>query len=101
MAGTMGDGWTDKQAMEILKSEGVETKYICLAPGLTGLGVVINYAEERTILSYYPKAVCSFPVDPELSADWVYLTTAGGGYRDFFPPAGGAGAAWGGGTAVY
>src|SRR3989338_5235582 len=96
MAGTMGDGWTDKQAMEILKSEGVETKYICLAPGLTGLGVVINYAEERTILSYYPKAVCSFPVDPELSADWVYLTTAGEVYEDFYRQAVEAAGEWGG-----
>ncbi|MBI2008101.1 carbohydrate kinase family protein [Candidatus Amesbacteria bacterium] len=95
MAGTMGGAWTDKQAMDMLKSEGVETKYICLAEGKAGFGVVLNYAEERTILSYYPKAVCTFPGEAELSADWVYLTTAGEEFEKFYEDALGAAGKWG------
>ncbi|TSC86076.1 MAG: putative Ribokinase [Microgenomates group bacterium Gr01-1014_16] len=95
MAGTMGDQWTDKQAMEMLKSEGVETKYICFAQGKAGFGVVLNYAEERTILSYYPKAECSFPTEPDLEANWLYLTTAGEDYEEFYRQAVGAAEKWG------
>src|SRR3989344_6534434 len=46
MAGTMGDGWRDKQALEILKKEGVDIQYVCIDPGKSGFGVVINYQEE-------------------------------------------------------
>jgi len=95
MAGTMGDAWTDKQAMDILRAEGVETKYICLAEGKAGFGVVLNYAEERTILSYYPKAECTFPVEPDLGANWLYLTTAGEEYVDFYRQAVEAAGKWG------
>lgn len=95
MAGTMGDQWTDKQALEILKNEGVEMKYICVAEGKVGFGAVINYAEERTILSYYPKAVCTFPVDPELSAGWIYLTTAGEEFEKFYGDGIAAAQKWG------
>ena len=84
MAGTMGDGWTDKQAMEMLKTEGVDMRYMCIAEGKRGFGVVINYAEERTILSYYPEMICTFPDDSNLVSDWVYLTTAGENYEDFY-----------------
>ena len=80
----MGDGWMDNQAKNILKEEKVETKYIETNKGQNGFGVVINYQEERTILSYYPDALCCFPEDPELSADWMYLTSMGKGYEDFY-----------------
>lgn len=82
--GAIGDGWTDKQALEILKNEGVETKYMEMKPGQNGFGVVINYQGERTILSYYSHALCGFPDDPELDAGWVYLTSMGEGYADFY-----------------
>lgn len=95
MAGTMGDAWTDKQAMEMLSAEGVETKYVCFAEGKAGFGVVLNYAEERTILSYYPKAECSFPAEPDLEAGWLYLTTAGEEYVDFYKQAVEAAEKWG------
>lgn len=84
MAGTMGNGWTDKQAMEILKQEGVDTRYIKVEEGKQGFGVIINYQGERTILSYYPDSSCCFPNDPELSAGWIYLTTAGGEFAEFY-----------------
>jgi sugar/nucleoside kinase (ribokinase family) len=87
MVGAMGDGWTDQKALETLKNEGVGTKYIEIKQGQNGFGVVINYQEERTILSYYPDAMCCFPEDPELSAEWVYLTTMGTGYEQFYEQA--------------
>ncbi len=80
----MGDGWMDNQAKNVLKEEKVETKYIEINKGQNGFGVVINYQEERTILSYYPDALCCFPEDPELAADWMYLTSMGKGYEDFY-----------------
>ncbi|MDO8488286.1 MAG: carbohydrate kinase family protein [bacterium] len=84
MAGTMGGEWTDKQALEILKSEGVETKYIKVEPGKFGFGVVINYQGERTILSYYPESTNEFPADPSLDAKWIYLTTVGADFETFY-----------------
>jgi ribokinase len=84
MAGAVGDGWSDKQALEILNSEHVDTKYMTIESGKAGFGVVINYSEERTILSYYPDTTCVFPNDPELSVKWLYLTTAGDNFEDFY-----------------
>ncbi len=84
MAGGVGDGWTDAQALQILKNEGVETKYVTIDPGKNGFGVVMNYQEERTILSYYAETEDGFPQDPELSADWIYLTTAGAKFESLY-----------------
>jgi len=82
--GPFGDGWTDKQALEILGREGVDTKYVQINPGKFGFGVVINYQGERTILSYYPRLVCNWPEDQELEAGWIYLTSMGDGYEGFY-----------------
>lgn len=84
MAGTMGGEWTDRRALEILKSEGVDTQYMTIDAGKFGFGVVINYQGERTILSYYPDSTSEFPTDPNLEADWIYLTTAGANFVDFY-----------------
>lgn len=83
----MGDGWMDNQAKNILKEERIETKYIQTNKGQNGFGVIINYQEERTILSYYPDALCCFPEDPELEADWAYFTSMGMNYEDFYKQA--------------
>jgi sugar/nucleoside kinase (ribokinase family) len=87
MIGGMGDGWSDTQALEILKKEGVETKYIHIEPGKNGFGIVINYQEERTILSYYAEIEGGFPDDAELTADWIYLTTAGAKFEALYDQA--------------
>lgn len=84
MIGTMGSGWSDRQALEILKKEGVDTTYVKIDQGSFGFGVVINYQGERTILSYYPKSVNSFPIDSNLEASWIYLTTAGENFEEFY-----------------
>lgn len=87
MVGAMGDGWTDGQALEILRQEKVDTNYIVREPGKTGFGVVINYQGERTIMSYYADIQCSFPIDPELAAGWMYITSMGTGYEAFYKEA--------------
>lgn len=87
VVGAIGDGWTDKRAKEILEMEGVDTRHLEVSPGKLGFGVVINYQEERTILSYYSQALCSFPNDEELEADWIYLTSMGEGYEEFYKEA--------------
>ncbi len=87
MVGTMGHGWTDQRALEILKSEGVDTTNICTDAKGDGFGVVLNYQEERTILSYYPDAECGFPNDLQSQVKWVYFTTAGEHFEEFYSKA--------------
>lgn len=87
MIGAMGNGWTDKRALEILESEGVDTKYVDIKKEGNGFGAVLNYQEERTILSYYSDALCCWPEDPGLLAEWIYLTSMGERYEDFYKQA--------------
>ncbi|MEK9200439.1 MAG: carbohydrate kinase family protein [Patescibacteria group bacterium] len=87
MLGGMGDGWGDKEALEILKKEGVDTTRVQVIPGKSGFGVVINYQEERTILSYYADTNVQIPEDLDVEAEWMYLTTAGETYEDFYSQA--------------
>jgi sugar/nucleoside kinase (ribokinase family) len=85
--GTIGDGWTDKQALDILNREDVETKFVETKPGQQAFGVIINYQGERTILSYYSDSSCSWPTDEGLDTSWIYLTSMGEGYEDFYEKA--------------
>lgn len=88
MVATMGDGWTEKQALEILRQEGVNIDNISQQPGKFGFGVIIGYQGERTILSYYPEMDCDFSLkDMSLTSKWVYLTTAGQNYDCFYEDA--------------
>lgn len=87
MIGAMGDGWTDKRALEVLKEEGVNTEHVEIQKDKFGFGVIINYQGERTILSYYPESLCCFPTEADLQSDWVYLTSMGKGYEDFYKAA--------------
>jgi sugar/nucleoside kinase (ribokinase family) len=84
---TIGDGWTDKQALDILKREEVETKFVDIKSGQQAFGVIINYQGERTILSYYSDSSCNWPTDETLEASWIYLTSMGEGYEDFYEKA--------------
>ncbi len=87
IVGTIGDGWTDKQALDLLINEGVETKFVNINPGQQAFGVIINYQGERTILSYYSETRCIWPGDTGLEANWIYLTSMGEGYEDFYKSA--------------
>lgn len=84
MVGTMGNGWTDQRALEILKGEGVDVTYVATDAKNDGFGVVINYQEERTILSYYAESERGFPPDLSFEAKWIYLTTAGAKFEEFY-----------------
>jgi ribokinase len=84
LVGLVGDGWTDKRVLEELREEGVDLRYMEVSPGQKGFGVVINYQGERTILSYYSQARCCWPADPELDAQWVYLTSMGENFEEFY-----------------
>lgn len=84
MVGSMGDSWTDERAIVELQKEGIDTQFIKIVPGKSGFGVIINYQEERTILSYYPVAADGFRVNEDTKADWVYLTTAGEDFERFY-----------------
>lgn len=85
MLGTMGTHWIDRQALDILRTEGVNIDNVRLIEHQFGFGIVINYQGERTILSYYPDADCDFSIkDPSMRTKWVYLTTAGKSYECFY-----------------
>lgn len=84
MAGNMGDSWTDARAITELQKEGIDTQFINIVPGKSGFGVIINYQEERTILSYYPVAADGFRVGDDVKSDWMYLTTAGEDFEQFY-----------------
>jgi len=84
MMGSMGDSWTDERAIKELQKEGIDTQFIKIVPGKSGFGVVINYQEERTILSYYPAAADGFKVGDDVRSDWMYLTTAGEDFEQFY-----------------
>lgn len=84
MAGNMGDSWTDERAITELQKEGIDTQFINIVPGKSGFGVIINYQEERTILSYYPVAADGFRVGDDVKSDWMYLTTAGEDFEQFY-----------------
>lgn len=84
MVGALGSGFSDKMVLESLQKEKVDTKFVKQLPVESGFGVVIGYQEERTILSYYPSMDGEFAVDTDTESDWIYLTTAGKNYLEFY-----------------
>lgn len=84
MVGALGSGFSDKMVLESLQKEKVDSRFIKILPVESGFGVVINYQEERTILSYYPSMGNGFEVDSDVTSDWIYLTTAGKNYLEFY-----------------
>lgn len=87
MVGALGSGFSDKMVLENLQKEKVDTRFVKQLPVESGFGVVINYQEERTILSYYPSMDNGFEVDSDVTSDWIYLTTAGKNYLEFYDQA--------------
>lgn len=87
MVGALGSGYSDKMVLESLQKEKVDTKFVKQLPVESGFGVVINYQEERTILSYYPSMDDGFDVDSDTESEWIYLTTAGKNYEEFYAQA--------------
>src|SRR3989344_781664 len=87
MVGALGSGFSDKMVLESLQKERVDTRFVKQLPVESGFGVVINYQEERTILSYYPSMDDGFDVDSDVTSEWIYLTTAGKNYLEFYDQA--------------
>lgn len=84
LVATIGSDWTATMILDVLAAEGVGTCYVETARGQCGArGVVINYAGERTILSYHPKMSYKLP-EPIPEVEWVYLTSMGEGYEETY-----------------
>ncbi len=80
----LGDDEPGSKIFNILKSEGVSTKYIQRKKGLeSNFSAVLNYQVERTILVYHVKRNYVFPA-PE-NAKWVYYTSMGDGFEKIHP----------------
>lgn len=87
IVGALGSGYSDKMVLESLQKERVDTRFIRQLSVESGFGVVINYQEERTILSYYPSMENIFQIDFDVTSEWIYLTTAGKNYEEFYSQA--------------
>lgn len=81
---TMGEDIVGQQILSIIESEGVNTTFVITQPASSSnYSTIINYAGERTILSYKAPISYRFPVKlPNVS--WVYLTSMGDSFRPFF-----------------
>ncbi|BCX14393.1 MAG: sugar kinase [Patescibacteria group bacterium] len=81
---TMGEDMVGQQILSIIESEGVDTSFVITQPAsFSNYSTIINYAGERTILSYKAPISYRFPVKlPNVS--WVYLTSMGDSFRPFF-----------------
>ncbi len=80
----LGVGMPADLSRQQLALEGIGMDKVTQTPGVVaGLGLVINYQAERTILSYYPPFR---PKLPEILAatEWAYLTSMGEGFEDYY-----------------
>lgn len=84
IVGAVGTGFLDQQVKDTLDREQVDTTHLQMQGDDQGLGVVINYQAERTILSHYAPARGAFPQDPAMLATWVYLTSMGEDWEEFY-----------------
>ena len=80
----IGDDWTAKMILDIMASEGIGTFGIERVKGFPGgRGVVVNYASERTILSFHPALPYKVPtISPDI--EWIFLTSMGAGYESTY-----------------
>jgi len=81
---TLGDDDIGKRIIEKLKVEGVDTTYVIQQPATTSnYSTVINYAGERTILTYKVPRSYEFPLHLPV-APWLYLTSMGETFKPFY-----------------
>ncbi|MDD4988864.1 MAG: PfkB family carbohydrate kinase [Candidatus Pacebacteria bacterium] len=72
----LGEDINGNDAIEALKKNGVETKYVRKHKGMeTNYHYVLWYAEDRTILIKHQEYPYKFPHD--LSTKWIYLSSFG------------------------
>lgn len=79
----MGQDGTRKLAMEVMKSEGVDTRFIKTNPkSESSFSVVLSYKGEKTILaSHLPRAYRLPNID---GPKWLYMSELGDGYEKLF-----------------
>jgi len=81
---TLGSDEIGDQIVAKLEKEGVDTTFVIQQPAsLSNYSTIINYAGERTILTYKAPRSYEFPVKlPKIP--WIYLTSMGDSFRPFY-----------------
>ncbi len=83
----MGPDTTLRMALEVLKKEGVSTKYIRSIKGAkSAYSVVLNFKGEKTILTSHNKKKYKIP-KPIQPMKWMYVGEMGPGYETFYSTA--------------
>ena len=79
----MGQDSTSKLALEVMKNERVDTRFIKLSPkSESSFSVVLNYKGDKTILaSHLPRAYRLPNID---GPKWLYMSELGDGYEKLF-----------------
>jgi sugar/nucleoside kinase (ribokinase family) len=77
---TVGNDINGKIALEQLAKMGIDTKYITVDKNTTTrYSIVLNYDQERTILSYSDKKQYYWPKN--VATDWIYYTGLSAGFE--------------------
>ncbi len=78
---TVGADMNGEMAVRELKNKGVDTSYVTAdSQGKTRYSIVLNYKQERTILSYSDKKKYVWPQEMPATA-WVYYTGMSAGFE--------------------
>lgn len=81
---TLGVDEIADQIINKLRKEGVDTTFVFKQPATaSNYSTIINFAGERTILSYKSPRSYEFPVKLP-STPWVYLTSMGDSFQPFY-----------------
>lgn len=79
----MGKDGTRRMALERMKEEGVDSRYIVTDPkGRSSFSVVLNYKGDKTILAAHEPYHYRLPKFPKTS--WVYVCELGTHYTDLY-----------------
>lgn len=80
---SIGKDATGDMVQEKLQNQGVNTDLLSIDPTVpTRYSVVLNFKQERTILSYHQKRDYSLPEDLPRT-DWIYYSSLSEGYETF------------------
>jgi sugar/nucleoside kinase (ribokinase family) len=83
---TVGNDASGQMAVRELAKYGVDTRYLTIdAQARTRYSIVLNYLEERTILSFSDKKNYVWP-EPAPETEWVYYTGLSEGFEKLHTP---------------
>jgi len=81
---TMGDDEIAKTIRAKLESEGVDLGHLTVQEdSSSNFSTIINYGGERTIFTYRPERIYSFP-DSLPAVEWAYLTSMAENFSDYY-----------------